>query len=370
MRRLIAFFITLLFISCNETSSDSYTLEGNALGYADGTKVLVYDVVNNQTKIKDTLEIIGEKFSKTYPNETDTKIHLLRMDGSRNNIIYFVENEPIKATIYKDSLGASFVTGGKQNELYNEFNEGMASINKKKQQITAAFRQAQVEQDGILVNELRAQSQALTAEERGYKSNFVNENRNSVFSIMLLAELLGKEEMTTEQANQIIGELSPKMAKHPLVDNLKKTIEAKKKASIGGVAPDFSAPQPNGEMLSLKETLGKYTIIDFWASWCRPCRMENPNVVKVYNEYHDKGLNIISVSLDKANQRDRWLKAIEDDKMDWYHVSNLQFWQDPIARQYNVRSIPATFLLDEEGRIIDKNLRGAALQQKIASLLD
>ena len=96
--------------------------------------------------------------------------------------------------------------------------------------------------------------------------------------------------------------------------------------------------------------------------------MENPNVVNVYNKYHDKGLNIISVSLDKAGQKDRWIKAIKDDKMDWYHVSNLKFWQDPIAKTYGVRSIPATFLLDEEGRIIGKNLRGAALESKIASL--
>ncbi|HAT65802.1 MAG TPA: peroxiredoxin, partial [Flavobacteriaceae bacterium] len=94
------------------------------------------------------------------------------------------------------------------------------------------------------------------------------------------------------------------------------------------------------------------------------------NVVKVYEKYHDKGLNIISVSLDRDGQKERWVQAIEDDKMDWYHVSNLRFWQDPIAQQYNVRSIPATFLLDAEGRIIDKNLRGPALERRIAQLLD
>jgi alkyl hydroperoxide reductase subunit AhpC len=92
-------------------------------------------------------------------------------------------------------------------------------------------------------------------------------------------------------------------------------------------------------------------------------------VVKVYEKYHDKGLNIISVSLDRAGQKDRWIKAIEDDNMDWYHVSNLQFWQDPIAKTYNVRAIPATFLLDENGKIIGKDLRGPALQQRIAELL-
>ncbi len=370
MRQLFALFITFLFISCNNTDSNTYTLNGTALGYADGTKVLVYDIENNQTKVTDTLEITGGKFSATYPKEEGVKIQLLRIDGSRNNLIYFSENEPLKATLYKDSLGASYVTGGKQNELYNDFNKGMDDLNKQKQEIAEAFRVAQSQQDGILVNEIRAQSQALSLKERNYKIDFVNENKNSVFSIMLLAELFGKEEVTSAQAVEVINDLNPNMAEHPLVNTLKESIEAKKKAEIGGIAPDFSAPSPTGEMVSLKETLGKYTIIDFWASWCRPCRMENPNVVKVYNKYHDKGLNIISVSLDRANQKERWLKAIEDDQMDWYHVSNLKFWQDPIARQYNVRSIPATFLLDEEGRIIDKNLRGPALEQRIASLLD
>jgi thiol-disulfide isomerase/thioredoxin len=207
-------------------------------------------------------------------------------------------------------------------------------------------------------------------EERSFKRNFVKTNNNSLFSVMLLTELYKGKEFTAEETTEILEGLNPKIATSPVVTQLKKTIESAKKADIGGIAPNFEAPTPSGEMLSLNETLGTYTIIDFWASWCRPCRMENPNVVKVYEKYHDKGLNIISVSLDKDGQKDRWIKAIQDDNMDWFHVSNLQFWQDPIAQQYSVRSIPATFLLDAEGKIIDKNLRGPALERRIAQLLD
>ena len=138
----------------------------------------------------------------------------------------------------------------------------------------------------------------------------------------------------------------------------------------GQPAPALSLPNLEGKTVSLASHAGKdVVVLDFWASWCRPCRMENPNVVKVYNKYHDKGFNIISVSLDRNGQKERWLKAIEDDKMDWYHVSNLQFWQDPIAKQYGVKAIPATFLVDKDGVIIAKNLRGPALENKIASLL-
>src|SRR5690606_10619291 len=126
------------------------------------------------------------------------------------------------------------------------------------------------------------------------------------------------------------------------------------------MAPDFSGPDPDGNIISLKDVMGKVTLIDFWASWCRPCRIENPNVVRVYNQYKDQGFTVVSVSLDREGQRAQWLKAIDDDKMDWHHISSLKFWQEPIAQQYGITSIPMTYLLDETGKIVASNLRGPA----------
>ena len=120
----------------------------------------------------------------------------------------------------------------------------------------------------------------------------------------------------------------------------------------------------------MSEILGKVTILDFWASWCRPCRLENPNFVKLYDKYHEKGLNIISVSLDRENQKSRWIKAIEKDNLSWYNVSNLKYWQDPVALMYNITSIPATFILDDKGTIISTRLRGSALEKKIDELFE
>ncbi len=140
--------------------------------------------------------------------------------------------------------------------------------------------------------------------------------------------------------------------------------------NIGDYAPTFTAPTPDGNSFSTASLESKVTILDFWASWCGPCRKENPNVVRMYNQYHDKGLEIVGVSLDKAGQKDRWLKAIEQDKLTWKHVSNLQGWQEPIAQTYGVRSIPATYILDKDGKIVAKNLRGKALEDKVAELLE
>ena len=135
----------------------------------------------------------------------------------------------------------------------------------------------------------------------------------------------------------------------------------------GRRAPEFSAPNPEGKSVSLKESLGKITIVDFWASWCGPCRKESPNMVKLYSEFHDKGLNIIGVSLDKDAAK--WKEAIATDKLTWTQVSNLKEWKDQIAIQYGVKAIPSTYVLNQYGVVVAKNLTGEALKTKIAELL-
>ncbi len=136
---------------------------------------------------------------------------------------------------------------------------------------------------------------------------------------------------------------------------------------VGGEAPEIELKNPEGKNIKLTSTRGSYVLIDFWASWCRPCRMENPNNVRLYEKYHKKGFEIYAVSLDK--DRDSWLKAIKDDNLTWIHVSDLKFWQSAGAKTYNVRGIPHTVLLDKEGKIMATGLRGKALEDKLIELL-
>ncbi len=368
MRLIFASLLTISLISCNNESK-TYTLEGDAVGFADGTEVYVYTFENNQPKPIDTLKIVQGKFSATYPKSDTIPLNFLRINEVNASVLFFPENEDMHATIYKDSIKASRITGGKQNAAYNSFVDKMDSFNEKKQERMEQFRAANEANDNAAIARIQSENLNLVAEETEFKKEYLNDHNNTIFSVMLISDMASRKEITPAEASIYVEKLDPKVASSQMAQDLKTNLDSLKKADIGSVAPNFSAPTPTGETMSLKDAMGKYTIIDFWASWCKPCRMENPNVVNVYNKYHDKGLNIISVSLDKAGQKDKWIQAIKDDKMDWYHVSNLQFWQDPIAKQYSVRSIPATFLLDETGMIIDKDLRGEALEVKIATLL-
>jgi peroxiredoxin len=132
---------------------------------------------------------------------------------------------------------------------------------------------------------------------------------------------------------------------------------------------NFTQNDTLGKPVSLASFKGKYVLVDFWASWCGPCRRENPNVVKTYNTYKDKGFQILSVSLDQPGAKDKWIKAIHDDNLTWTHVSDLQYWDNEVAKQYGIQAIPANFLLDPDGKIIAKNLRGEDLAAKLSTVL-
>jgi peroxiredoxin len=176
------------------------------------------------------------------------------------------------------------------------------------------------------------------------------------------------KQMSSEEAKSMFDNLTPRIRESKTGAKLDEALNTPTPpAEVGQIAPEFEGPGPTGQLVKLQENLGKITIVDFWASWCRPCRVENPNLVKTYNKLKAKGLNVVGVSLDKS--KDNWIKAIEDDGLQWSHVSHLQYWNEPIAKAYQVRSIPATFILDQNGKILAKNLRGKALEQKVEELL-
>lgn len=229
------------------------------------------------------------------------------------------------------------------------------------------LQMANSNRDTVAMKSLRDEFFELQEEYKSFEINYIKNHPNGLISALLLDRALSAKALPENEIGEMYESLTSEIKATKVAKSIKERLDKNKSTSIGNIAPDFSAPTPEGGQLALKEAMGKVTILDFWAAWCKPCRMENPNVVAVYNKYHDKGLNILGVSLDK-NAGD-WHKAIADDGLVWQHVSNLAYYDDQIAKLYNVDAIPATFILDEKGVIIAKDLRGPALEEKIAALL-
>lgn len=173
-----------------------------------------------------------------------------------------------------------------------------------------------------------------------------------------------KEFAFLKQLHQQLAELYPDSE---YVLDFGKRLEEISKTVIGQPAPEIALPDPEGKEIRLSSLRGKYVLIDFWASWCGPCRRENPNVVRIYNRFKDKDFEILGVSLDR--DKEQWLKAIKEDGLHWIHVSDLKFWQSAVVPLYRIQGIPMTVLVDKNGIIIDKNLRGQALEERLAELL-
>jgi thiol-disulfide isomerase/thioredoxin len=198
-------------------------------------------------------------------------------------------------------------------------------------------------------------------------SKFITENPKSIVSAYVLYRNWSYR-LTPAQITENIALLDKSLQSSTYVKELKELVKVLDGLAIGKKAPDFTSKDPEGKIIKFSENLKGYTLVDFWASWCAPCRKENPNIVAAYKEFHEKGFNIIGISLDK--KKENWVKGINDDHLDWLQVSELIYWNSEIAKLYGVRAIPANYLVDSKGIIVARNLRGEELQTTLKSLLD
>ncbi len=364
--------ISLGLLSFSTLVKPNYTLNGVANGVKDGTMVYLErldDVLGNIAVDSATISKGAFKFKGT---AVEPSVNFIQVKGLEGKIAFILDQGAINFTIYKDSISKSTIGGTSDNDALQKFNIFSQKVQQKMldfQTINAEKMQtAQANKDNATIQQLMDQFGVLQNELIAYTSTYPEKNPTSFLSVLLLDNMFNQPEVDIKKIKTTYGSLTARLQNTKQGLAIKTKIDNFKDISIGSVAPDFSGPTPDGKTLSLKQALGKLTIIDFWASWCGPCRKENPNVVALYNEFHAKGLNIIGVSLDKDAAK--WNDAIAKDGLTWSHVSNLQFWNDPIAVLYNIKSIPATYILDEKGVIIATNLRGEELRAKIASILN
>jgi peroxiredoxin len=373
-KTIIATLSVLTLLSCNKLKENEYLLKGSFQGISDGTYLIIEksDEFNEFVSIDSTL-IKNEKFEfkGIFENPDFYYLHVKNVPGK---IQFIVENGTIEVVAYKDSLNQSQVTGTLSNDRYKAFKSVTEEVNKRRAAFQEAnmskFMEAQQNQDMETVDALMKENEAFDNEIAKIAKNEVKDHPNSFLSVLLLSQLVGYPGEDAKELLDFLNKMPENLKNTRFGKSAKEKLEAMNgKVGVGQKAPNFSAPGVDGNPVSLYDHLGKVTVKHLRAAWCGPCRKENPIMVSLYETYKDRGLEIFGVSLDQPGKGDDWKQAIAADRLTWTQVSNLKFWDDPIAAQFGVQAIPATFILDANGIIIARDLRGEDLKAKIEELL-
>ncbi|WLD25038.1 TlpA disulfide reductase family protein [Flavobacterium dauae] len=372
-----------IFLLTTFTTKAQHTIEGKVVGFANGTKVYINKKSDDNFIKIDSTEIQNNQFTFKDNFTPETDLYFIELGQTQEYMFPFIfEKGHIKFIFDQDKPSETKVNGTKNNDLMTFYNEEAFKIQDEimdfQQKNQSKFLEAQQKGDQETMESLMKEVDKIQEKYVDQNKKFISTYKDSYVSLLLLEQLALSDALKIDEFKKYYNNLETSIKNtkkgKEFAETLKE-IEATQKenevkqqqVSIGKKAPDFTANTPDGKPESLHKNLGKVTLVDFWASWCGPCRKENPNVVALYNKYKNKGLKIIGVSLDK--DKNAWVNAIKNDELTWLQISNLKFWDDEIAKEYAVDAIPATFLLDANGTIVAKNLRDEELEAKVAELL-
>ncbi len=286
----------------------------------------------------------------------------------QNNVVFFVDEAPVKIKLLAgDSLMYSTVTAGTAQNDYMEYKVMINNFVSLQQRMQNDFTEAAQRGDVNAQTAIRNEFENLNAQYLFGLKNFIKTHPKSAMSAHILNNDFNNANIPLAEVEEALSYIDPSMKDNSNVKAAQKRIDDKRGTMVGYKATNFAQADPSGKMVQLSDFRGKYVLVDFWASWCRPCRMENPNVVAAFNKYKSKGFTVLGVSMD--SNREAWLAAVQQDMLNWTQLSDLKGWGNEVGKIYGVTGIPANYLIDKEGKIIAKDLRGAALDEKLAEVL-
>ncbi|MDA0330782.1 MAG: TlpA disulfide reductase family protein [Bacteroidetes bacterium] len=363
MKYIYTLISFILVISCS--NDNGYIINGS-VNVDDGTKVYVLMAdENNQPFIMDSTVVKSNEFSFKGVSASP-EISYLQVEGVNGYVLAILETGNITANLNKDNFTRSTVSGTISNDDFIKYKSETKSLVDNMNSISSTAQDAIMNGDVETAMKLEKDYNRKEQEVILYEWDFIINNLDSYMSALLLEAFMVENKVNKDSIIDVYESFSNRIK----VSNIGKNIadllsQFENPIQVGEIAPDFTAPSIDGTNVTLSEITksNTVTLLDFWAAWCRPCRVENPNLVRLYKKYNQNGFDILGVSLDRT--KEQWEQAIEDDNLPWTQVSNLSFWNDPVARRYSIRAIPQSYLIDNTGTVIGKNLRGNDLEERI-----